>query len=363
MKTSKKTPAVDMKNCKLVQVGCIVDDTIQTAHQFYKVLGLGPWLLADDTIDKLVLHGRPVTDNNNANLRTTVSNLGDMQIELIQQTWGEGTWGEYYQKHGKGAQHMSFGIVEKYEELVSALEEHGVEMECKGEMGGCITACYMDTTELLGTRLELVRTPDGIPTLGQWGIASFKGPVVSNMSAGKVEQVGIVVRDAVQTAKNYEEILGIGPWTFLNSEDVEGLMRADCHQIDVWNAASSDDTVTDAMDNSWSYRGVSMLAVDMPLKIAYCNWEGLVLKLIQPLAGPNSYWEYLKTHGNGIHHLSFGYVDNYDEMISTFTAAGIDVEMSGTFGNGGKFTHLATYKDLGVYLEFGKKPLSNEPLI
>ena len=32
----------------------------------------------------------------------------------------------------------------------------------------------------------------------------------------ELEQIGLVAADAKAMAKNYEEILGIGPWNFLN---------------------------------------------------------------------------------------------------------------------------------------------------
>ena len=39
---------------------------------------------------------------------------------------------------------------------------------------------------------------------------------VFDVTGKEIAQVGIVVHDAVKTAKQYAEIFGIGPWTFFD---------------------------------------------------------------------------------------------------------------------------------------------------
>ena len=77
-------------------------------------------------------------------------------------------------------------------------------------------------------------------------------------------------------------------------------------------------------------------------------------ELLQPIDGPNTHMEFLKMNGEGVHHFSFGEVDDHDEVVSDLGNQGINVEMSGLLGGATTFTYMATQKDLGTIMELVK---------
>jgi 4-hydroxyphenylpyruvate dioxygenase-like putative hemolysin len=68
---------------KICQMAFIVEDLSQAMRHYTEVLGAGPWNVFDRVpVRDLMYHGKPAQ----INLHLAMSYLGDMQIELIQQT-------------------------------------------------------------------------------------------------------------------------------------------------------------------------------------------------------------------------------------------------------------------------------------
>jgi hypothetical protein len=91
--------------------------------------------------------------------------------------------------------------------------------------------------------------------------------------------------------------------------------------------------------------------VNLHTKAAIAQWGDLQIELLQPVKGPSTYMEFLKTRGQGIHHLSFDRIEDHDEMISGFHKMGIETESSGLLGGANTCTCLASQKDLGTIFE------------
>ena len=76
---------------------------------------------------------------------------------------------------------------------------------------------------------------------------------------------------------------------------------------------------------------------------------------IRSLAGPTAYEDFLKAHGEGVHHLGVN-VEDFDQAVAVWTASGFPVVQSGTWGEAGKrgsgrFAYLDTEPAGGTYLE------------
>jgi hypothetical protein len=80
------------------------------------------------------------------------------------------------------------------------------------------------------------------------------------------------------------------------------------------------------------------------------------IELIEPLKGPGSHWDFLKIHGNGVHHLSFGRVDDHDQCITALQQQGIAIDYAGPAGRGSRFSYMATQRDLGTIYELVYAP-------
>ena len=76
---------------------------------------------------------------------------------------------------------------------------------------------------------------------------------------------------------------------------------------------------------------------------------------LRPLAGPTVYDDFLKAHGEGVHHLALG-VEDFDQAVTAWTAAGFPVVQSGRWGQAGqrgsgRFAYLDVAPAGGVLLE------------
>ncbi len=147
---------------------------------------------------------------------------------------------------------------------------------------------------------------------------------------GDVLQTGLVVRDLQKSMEAYWRLLGIGPWkiyTYQPPQLRDGMVRG--------------------------------RRVDYAMRIAITQAGPMQLELIQPMSGPSIYVEHLETKGDGLHHIQ-SRVENVDDVLAAFAAAGIGVLMSGRFGDG-EFYYLDTERQLGVIYEIFRRTTRPDP--
>ena len=140
--------------------------------------------------------------------------------------------------------------------------------------------------------------------------------------------MGIIVEDVEQTARQYWELLGVGPWSFLHFKPPH---LADCF-----------------------LHGIPVREADFGVKAAIATLGDLQFELLEPTHGASTHMEFLKTHGAGVHHLSFGGVRDHDQILSSLEKEGIETESTGIIGGVSTFTYLATQDELGTIWELGK---------
>lgn len=158
-------------------------------------------------------------------------------------------------------------------------------------------------------------------------LVRFPGPARALVGL-PVGQVGIVVRDLVTACRRYSALLQAGPWrVFTYSPDV------------------------------LSYQTFRGEPARYSVRIAL-NPATPQLELLEPLAGPSVYHEWLDRRGEGLHHLAV-YVDDADEAIASLATAGYPVVQEGRgFGleGDGTFAYIDTERDLGYLLEVVQPP-------
>jgi methylmalonyl-CoA/ethylmalonyl-CoA epimerase len=334
---TERQPVVDMKNRKIVRIGIVVADAAKTAKRYSDIFGVGPWLFHDLTATDVTLHGKPLGDVD-VGVRMAVAKLTGLEMELIQPLYGPGAHMEFFQKHGEGIHHISFGMVENYDAVVSRLQSQGIGIEMQGTLGGAVHFSYLDTVQELGAIFEIVMPPPPSvsPELTPWGIYSPPAPSLWKMEGKRINQIGLVVDDAEGMSKRYEELFGIGPWRIMTTS-----MRR----------APSVDQTKPITPSKAVLHGIPMIWMDLQLKIAIAYCGDMQIELIEPLREPSTHWDFLKVHGNGVHHLSFGPVDDHDQCITALQQQGIVIDMAGPSGPGSRFSYMATQKDLGTIYE------------
>ncbi|MEE9281279.1 MAG: VOC family protein [Myxococcota bacterium] len=322
------SPAVDLTGKEIVQVGIVVRDAATTAKRYTELFGIGPWRFLDVSPVGVVLHDERVGDPDCA-LRVALAGLGRTQIELIQPLHGPSTHMEFLSERGQGVHHVSFGAVGDHDEFVSELGEAGVGIEMQGQLGN-LTFTYLATQGPLGTIFEVVKgLSSGAPSrVRPWGTYAPSGPGTIDIKGKEIVQIGIVVEDVAKTAARYEELLGIGPFQFVSFKPP--LVRGG------------------------TLHGISMGEAEIHIEGALANHGHMQLELLEPVSGPSTHMEFLKTRGQGVHHVSFGAVDDHDEVVAALESQGIDVEMTGRIGADTTFTYMASQADLGTIFEVVK---------
>lgn len=141
----------------------------------------------------------------------------------------------------------------------------------------------------------------------------------------EIKAIGLVVPDAIVTAKNYAHLFGACCWEFFDLE----------------------------LENCPGDKSPGNRA---KIRMASTRFGGLNLNLIQPLAGEDSHRRFLTERGPGIHHVSFGFVDDHDDRVERLGSAGIGIDMQASIAGGPVFTYTDTQQSLCTRLEIVQAP-------
>ena len=142
------------------------------------------------------------------------------------------------------------------------------------------------------------------------------------MRINKIDQIGIVVKDIQKTVEYYSSTLGIGPFR-----------------------------VTEMSIPNLKVRSkISPLTI----KVAFAQLGPIQLELIQSIEGKNIYTEFLKSRGEGLHHLAMR-VDDVDKEVTELKDQGVRV-LQGAETARGSFAYLDTEEIGGVIFELLPKP-------
>lgn len=137
----------------------------------------------------------------------------------------------------------------------------------------------------------------------------------------KVMQVGIVVRDVHESMRKWSELYGIGPWSLydLGPGKIDHLL-------------------------------VRGKPVDFAMKVALA-WIGEVeIELIQPLDEKSIYHEFLREHGEGLHHLGMGTPDGSTNAERFLRSRNMKPLQSGRWSNE-TWTYFDARQELGIIFE------------
>ncbi len=146
---------------------------------------------------------------------------------------------------------------------------------------------------------------------------------MNHLDNNVVVQIGIVVWDVERTAEHYAEIFGVP------KPDIV-LIAAD----------SFANTV---------YRGQPSNAHG---KAAFFDMGSVQVELIEPVGAPSTWEEFLRIHGEGIHHIAFR-VEQLDEAKAFLGARGMPVVQAGGW-EGGRYAYIDSVSQLGAMLELLK---------
>jgi methylmalonyl-CoA/ethylmalonyl-CoA epimerase len=161
--------------------------------------------------------------------------------------------------------------------------------------------------------------------MGTTGAQEPVKPVV-NLSAEKIVQFGLVVKDVEKVAKRFSEVFGMSPWKFYDFKP-KGIILHD----------------------------KSLEDAECLIKVAIAHIGGRSFKLLQPISGPSTYMEFLQKYGEGFHYISLGTVLDHDKIVEALKKAGINSEYSATLGGVSVVNYLVMQEQMGGFqLEISK---------
>jgi len=87
-------------------------------------------------------------------------------------------------------------------------------------------------------------------------------------------------------------------------------------------------------------------------KLIFLKLDNLRVELIEPVGGPSTWMEFLKTNGEGVHHIAFA-VKGTDKYVAMLAKKGMPLVQRGewTAYTGGCYTYFDSVQKLGVALE------------
>ena len=252
-------------------------------------------------------------------LKMAFADLGSTQIEWIQPVKGWSVYNDFLKQHGDGVHHVAFGMrsPEQLQEQVNYFKGKGVEVIQRGSWEGTKGKgqfIYLNTAPKGGgITFELMYDPDAPPYQPGHSAAN-------DYPLERDTQYAPAVRD-VRKVDEYYQHLGFGG------------MRVD-HNISL----------------NRIYRGEPG---KFEMYLGWWRWPEVTFEWIQPLVGPSVYDEYLKAHGEGLHHIAFE-VRDMDEAIALMKTRGAPASQTGGWNNpggSGRFAYLDTEPHGGVTIE------------
>lgn len=273
---------------KVSRVTWVTRDAGRVAAGWSK-LGFSPMQESGEVELAAEYRGKPAS----AGLSAVTGFIGDLAVDILQPVRGENALTDFLARHGDGI----FSVVHEVpgeDELnreIDRMKNLGVPVlqRLSAEGGdGRISLVYFDTEPRGKYVLGLVHWPGGAP---------------SGSSERKISQIAFVVRDAPAVSAYWEK-LGFPAMTKSRAE-----ARADLR-----------------------YRG-------KPARFAFdMYWQRhtqFAYEWIVPPPEPSFYAEFLKEHGEGIHHFGVP-TDDIDKSIAEYEKLGHKVAQSGAWGETGK---------------------------
>ena len=143
---------------------------------------------------------------------------------------------------------------------------------------------------------------------------------------GQFKQICVLVRDIDRAMKHYWDILGIGPW------DVRHFTPEKVRDFHV--------------DGEHLTEGFEFICA--------VTWVGdIEFELIQPVKGPNIYWEHLEKKGEGLHHIKAVMPDEeIPQYLEELEQKGYKVTQTGWIDNDVHY-YINTESELSMTLELG----------
>lgn len=145
-----------------VQIGAVVEDVDRAIKALSEIFGIGPfrvitWPPEDRTNIKREYRGEP----GNFTARMAFTEMGPVELELIQPLEGESIWADFLETHGEGIHHIRFNVSD-IDPVIARLEDHGITVSQSGSgLRPGTTWANLATEEEVGFTIEIMNALPG----------------------------------------------------------------------------------------------------------------------------------------------------------------------------------------------------------
>ena len=145
----------------LIQIGVVVRDLDRSVKYLSEVFGLGPfrYITYPPEREDMAIYYRG--ERGDYSHRIAFTELGPVELEIVQPLTGESGLTEFLDEHGEGIQHIRFNV-ESVQPVLDYLSGHGIKplMSGAGLRPGT-TWVHLDTADQVGFVIEIMNTLPG----------------------------------------------------------------------------------------------------------------------------------------------------------------------------------------------------------
>lgn len=147
---------------KVVQIGAVVADLDRAMQGLTAIFGIGPFRIIDwppagrEDMERQY-HGEP----SDFTARMAFTEVGPVELELIQPVSGRSIWADFLEEHGPGLHHIRFNV-DDIEQVVQFVSNQGigVTQSAHGIRPGTKWANF-DTVTQIGFTIEIMQVVAG----------------------------------------------------------------------------------------------------------------------------------------------------------------------------------------------------------
>ncbi len=311
---------------EIKQICILVEDVYKSMRDFWEVLQIGPWDVRHfnpENCSYFEVGGKQLVEK--FDFIAAVAYAGDIEFELVQPIEGPNVYWDVLNKKGPCIHHFKV-VIKDTDELKGYLEElaeKGISVTQTGWLDGDVHA-YIGTEDKVGFIIEMGNG-------GEIGPAPEVYPpeaigAEKTKRCVNIKQIGILVDDVNKYLKNFTEIFDIQPWN---------IYRFDPEHVSYFEV------------------GEKQLAEGYNFITCCCKFGNMEVELMQPIEGPNIYWDALNTAGVGLHHIKDVMTnEELKETVEEYKNRGIKVLQCGHLEEDWHY-YMDTKEKLSFVLELG----------
>ncbi len=315
-------------------IGIVVKDLEETIDNYSFKYGIGPWGIYDcdnSNIKEMAVMGRKTEYR----FRAAYCVLGDTGLKLFQPLDDVSIYAEFLKNKGQYLHHIGYKVKD-FGNALDFFKNRGFAESQRGNFLSKNDFVYLDSQKQLKHIINFSNPEKGFFKFetgpGGLGYPAIPEPLkiyprkeryrdIPVPVFKKIGQVAFIVRSVDEMVKKYNDEYGIGPWR-------------------IWEFGP--DTVNDMTIHGKpnNYR----------MRLALTKVGDIDFELIQPRDEKSIYADFLRSSGEGFHHLAYE-VDDFFDLLKYTEKLGLKVSMSGVWCGKHTWVYMTTESDLKHVVE------------